>query len=230
MTFVQIIDCKTDRADELDKIMDTWVETTQGRRTATHSMVGRDRAADDHFVEIVEFPSYEDAMRNSRMPETNRVFEEMVALCVEPPTFTNLDVVRDEQLNKATARRFFEAASAGDLDALPEILTDDCRDHDPTSEEDLVGVRAVSDRVAMYRAAFDFRATVEDQTAEGNRVSTRWTWRATHRGEFMGTAPTGKEVMMTGQTVHSFRDGRIAEAWWNFDTLGLLRQLGAVDL
>jgi predicted ester cyclase len=46
----------------------------------------------------------------------------------------------------------------------------------------------------------------------------------------MGTAPTGKEVMMTGQTVHSFRDGRIAEAWWNFDTLGLLRQLGAVDL
>ena len=44
MTFMQVIDCKTTRADELDRLMDAWVEATEGKRTATHSVVGRDRA------------------------------------------------------------------------------------------------------------------------------------------------------------------------------------------
>lgn len=58
-------------------------------------MVGADRADPRHLVEIVEFASYEDAMKNSALPETDRIFREMVALCDEPPTFTDLDVVRD---------------------------------------------------------------------------------------------------------------------------------------
>src|SRR4051812_47995171 len=105
MTFVQIIDCKTDARDEMNRLMDTWVEETRGKRTATHSIVAQDRDDTGHIVEIVEFPSYEDAMRNSDLPETTRIFEQLQALCEEPPRFTDLDVMRDEQLNKDTARR-----------------------------------------------------------------------------------------------------------------------------
>ena len=50
------------------------------RRTATHSIVAKDRNT-HHVVEVVELPSYEEATRNSNLPETNRIFEEIVALC-----------------------------------------------------------------------------------------------------------------------------------------------------
>lgn len=97
MTFVQIIECRTDRIDELNGLMDRWAEKTEGRRTVDHALVGTDRSDPRHVVEIVEFPSYEDAMRNSNLPETDRIYREMVALCDAPPTFTDLDVVRDER-------------------------------------------------------------------------------------------------------------------------------------
>lgn len=101
MAFVQIIDCRTEKLDELNQLMDTWVAQTQGTRTASHAMVGTDHADPTHVVEIVEFPSYEAAMRNSGLPETDRIFREMVALCDAPPTFTDLDVVRDMSLDQA---------------------------------------------------------------------------------------------------------------------------------
>ncbi|WKX72268.1 ester cyclase [Streptomyces sp. XD-27] len=228
MTFVQIIDCKTDKLDDLNRLMDTWVEQTKGRRTATHSVVGKDRDKAKHLVEIVEFPSYEEAMRNSEMPETNRIFEEMVALCEAPPTFTNLDVVRDEQLNKATARRMFdEIATRGNLDAVGDVFARDYHDHDPFNEEDTVGADGMRREIEMWRSAFDFTFTIEDQLAEGDRVMTRWTWTARHQGEFMGIAPTGRQVKADGMTVYRFKDGRIAEGWWNYDIRGVLRQLGA---
>ena len=111
-------------------------------------------------------------------PETNQIFEEIVALCDGPPTFTDLDVIRDEQLNKATARRWFEVASRGDLDALGDVLTEDYHDHDPANEKDVRGVDGAREEINMYRQAFpDFRFTVEDQLAEGDRVATRWTWQ-----------------------------------------------------
>lgn len=98
MAFVQIIDCKTSRTEEMNQLMDTWLERTQGKRTATHSMVAKDRNSENHIVEIVEFPSYEAAMRNSNLPETNEVYQKLVELCDEPPRFTDLEVIRDDKL------------------------------------------------------------------------------------------------------------------------------------
>lgn len=95
MAFVQIIDCRTDHLDEFSGLLDRWAEQTEGRRTVDHALLTTDRTDPRHVVEIVEFASYEDAMRNSHLPETDRIYREMVALCDAPPTFTDLDVVRD---------------------------------------------------------------------------------------------------------------------------------------
>jgi steroid delta-isomerase-like uncharacterized protein len=230
MTFVQIIDCKTDARDEMNRLMDSWVEQTRGKRTATHSIVAQDRADTAHIVEIVEFPSYEDAMRNSELPETDGIFQELVRLCEEPPRFTNLDVMRDEGLIKDTALRFFDLAVSGDLDELAALHTEDYLHHDPANSEDLRGPEGVRQEVSAYRSAFDFSITVDDQIAEGDKVMTRWTWAGTHRGDFGGIRATGKRCTMTGSTTCRIRDGKIAETWWNWDTLGLLRQLGVVDV
>ncbi|WP_314224701.1 ester cyclase [Streptomyces zaehneri] len=231
MTFVQLIDCKTSRFDEMDRLMDTWVEQTRGKRTASHAVVGKDRSDASHFIEIVEFPSYEEAMRNSNLPETDKVFRELVALCDEMPTFTDLDVVRDEQLYAGTARRFFEAIGArGELPPLDGLLAEEYHDHDPANEQDTMGMDAMRREVEMWRGGFDFDFSLDDQIEQGDRVCNRWTWSGTHKGDFMGIPATGKQVGMTGTTVFRCRDdGKIVEAWWQYDRLGLMEQLGALD-
>ncbi|WP_055601339.1 ester cyclase [Streptomyces aureus] len=231
MTFTQIIDFKTSRIDDMSRLMDRWIEQTKGKRTATHSILGKDRADSSHLVEIVEFPSYDVAMRNSQLPETDRIFREMVALCDEMPTFTDLDVVRDEAMYKANARRLMEMiATEQELALLDEVLAEGYHDHDPTNEQDVIGMDAVRREVEMWRGGFDFAFTVDDQIAEGDRVCTRWTWNGTHTGDFMGLQPSGIGVTMTGTVIHRFRDdGKIVEGWWQYDLLGLMAQLGAVE-
>ncbi|MFI0965264.1 ester cyclase [Streptomyces sp. NPDC021080] len=231
MTFVQLIDCRTSQFDRMNQLMDTWVEQTKGKRTATHGIIAKDRSDASHFIEIVEFPSYEDAMRNSNLPETDKIFQEMVALCDEMPTFTDLDVVRDERLLAASARSFFEMAAApGELPPLDGLMAESYHDHDPSREQDAIGLDAVRRVIEMWRGAFDMAFTIEDQITEGDRVCTRWSWSGTHKGDFMGIPASGKKVSMTGTTV--FRcgeNGKIAEGWWQYDRLGLMADLGALD-
>ena len=81
----------------------------------------------------------------------------------------------------------------------------------------------------MYRAAFsDSQFEIEAQFAEGDYVVTRWTATGTQDGELMGMPATGKHVTLTGITIDRFEDGKIAEGWTNWDTFGMMQQLGAV--
>ena len=98
MPFIQIIEYKTSRIDELNAALDGWLERTKGKRAATRGVQTRDRDADNTYVQIVEFPSYEDAMANSNLPETSEFAGQLASLCDGPPTFRNLDVLREEQM------------------------------------------------------------------------------------------------------------------------------------
>ncbi|MFG3011696.1 ester cyclase [Streptomyces cinerochromogenes] len=231
MTFVQLIECRTSRVDEMNRLMDDWLQQTRGKRTATHALVGTDRSDTSHVVEVVEFPSYEEAVRNSNLPETDRIFREMVALCDEMPRFTDLDVVRDERLAEGVVRGFFDAlCTAGELPPLNDLLDEDIHSHDPMNPQDTIGLDSVRAEFRMWRGAFDFAFTVEDVLAQGDRACARWTWNATHRGDFLGIAPTGRQAAMTGMTLFRFAaNGKIAEMWWQHDQLGLMQQLGALD-
>jgi hypothetical protein len=55
----------------------------------------------------------------------------------------------------------------------------------------------------------------------------RWHSEGTHRGELAGLAPTGARVTVTGISIDQWRDGKVVEAWVEWDNLGLARQLGA---
>ncbi|CAM5551449.1 hypothetical protein SAVIM338S_04469 [Streptomyces avidinii] len=229
MTFVQVIDYETTRFDEMNALIDRWAEQASGRRTVTHTLIGRDRDSRTHFVDLVEFPSYEDAMRNSQLPETDRMFQEMTALCEGMPKFMNLDVVRDEHLNKLVASRMFdEIAAKGDLSAIEECYTAGYVDHEMMQEEGRGDGRdGVARTVGMWRDAFGSMAfDLTRQIAEGNCVTTLWNWKGTHSGEFMGVAPTGEECSMSGCTTFRFEDGQIAEGWWYFDAPALMKQMG----
>jgi hypothetical protein len=94
MSFVQIIEMQAADFDALERLHDEWRAATEGQRTVKSELVCRDRDRPNTYMIIVEFDSYEDAMKNNDLPATSRIAEGMAALAKEPPTFRNLDVVR----------------------------------------------------------------------------------------------------------------------------------------
>jgi predicted ester cyclase len=74
----------------------------------------------------------------------------------------------------------------------------------------------------------DLQLTVEDIFCRGDMVAARVSFRGTHRGEFQGIPPTGKEVAFSSIEIDRMVDGKVAEHWFEMDLLGLMRQLGAI--
>lgn len=134
--------------------------------------------------------------------------------------------------NKATVRSFLEGIfTQGNPDVVDELVAPDFVVHDPSSKAGDVDAEGVKGSIAWSHNAFpDLRFTIEDQVAEGARVATRRTVRGTHRGEMMGAAPTGNQVMFTGTQTDYISAGKIVESWSNWDTLGMLQQIGAVPV
>ena len=81
--------------------------------------------------------------------------------------------------------------------------------------------------IAMFHAAFpEMHLINENVIAEGDKVAIRWTSHSIHKGEFMGIAPTGKRVTMTGNSIAHIVGGKIVQEWTEMDMLGLMQQLG----
>jgi steroid delta-isomerase-like uncharacterized protein len=119
------------------------------------------------------------------------------------------------QENKTLIRRWLgEVFSSGDLDVADELFSLNYALHDPSFPHDVHGPEGIKRYVTAYRVAFpDLTVTVEDQIAEADKVVTRWTVRGTHSGEFLGLAPTGDEVTVSGIEFDRIVGGRIDEAW-----------------
>ena len=134
------------------------------------------------------------------------------------------------EANKQIARRVIEELfSAGRMEVADELFAPDAIAHDPAQPEPTRGPEGVRQSVAGYLGAFpDLSIRVEAQIAEGDLVTTRWTAVGTNSGEFWGQAPTGKQATVTGITIDQIADGRIVESWTNWDSLGLMQQLGMV--
>jgi steroid delta-isomerase-like uncharacterized protein len=79
----------------------------------------------------------------------------------------------------------------------------------------------------QFRAAFpDMRIAVEDMLADGDRIAVRCHVTGTHSGVGFTTVPTGNRIDFTGMCIAQINDGKIAEAWNNFDFLSMYQQLG----
>jgi ketosteroid isomerase-like protein len=132
--------------------------------------------------------------------------------------------------NSATVRRFWQGFNAHNLEIWDEVCTPDFINHDaglPTPDADLPTIKETISQL-LFRAFPDLQTAEEDLVAEGNKVAIRQTMRGTHQGEFMGIAPTGKEISFSGVWLAHLSNGKIKEQWVYFDALGLLQQVGAV--
>ncbi|MEK6276785.1 MAG: ester cyclase [Actinomycetota bacterium] len=129
---------------------------------------------------------------------------------------------------EASRRVIEEGFSGGNLDVVDEVCSDDFTSHDPIAgEQDAEGVKQ---SMSGYREAFpDLEVTIEDIFAAGDKVVIRWTAIGTFENEFMGQQPTGERGNpVEGIAIDRFEDGKIAETWAQWDTLGFLRNIGAV--
>ncbi len=98
MKFVQLIEFKTGDIEGFNRTLDEFLAKSGGDRIPTRATQGRDRDNAGTYVHIVEFPSYEAAMENSNRPETAEFAAQLAKICDGPPTFRNLDVVREEEM------------------------------------------------------------------------------------------------------------------------------------
>lgn len=95
MGFVQIIEFRTSRFEEMEQIGNDWEAAAGTDRKAQRRVLCKDRDSDDRYFNIVFFDSYEAAMENSALPATNEFSQRMMALADGEPTFYNLDVLDD---------------------------------------------------------------------------------------------------------------------------------------
>jgi predicted ester cyclase len=129
--------------------------------------------------------------------------------------------------NKLVVRGFLEEViNTGDVERLPEFISPDCREtNDPTGRS--VGLESMRAHVLGVRQTYsDLHIAVEQQIAEGEWVATRITARGIHSGSWMGMAPTGKKVVITGVNLDRVVDGRIVE---HGGAANMLEALLAID-
>jgi steroid delta-isomerase-like uncharacterized protein len=129
--------------------------------------------------------------------------------------------------NKAVARKFLQMFELGDPSIADEIVAIDYLNRDALDSN--VGREGVKAFVNTFRNAMpDAKVSVTYQVAEGDMVASRYTWSGTHQGEIFGVPATGGKVSWTQMTTFRIANGKIREAWANWDQWGLMQQLGVI--
>ena len=134
--------------------------------------------------------------------------------------------------HKALLRRWFEEVwNKGRADAIAEMMAEDAVAHGLSDDvaKPLRGPKGFLPFHAQFREAFpNIEVVVEDQIGEGDKVATRCSVRGKHTGDSLGFAATELAVEFTGITIVRIKDGKIVEAWNDFDFMRMYKQLGAI--
>jgi steroid delta-isomerase-like uncharacterized protein len=133
------------------------------------------------------------------------------------------------ETNKALVRRWVEEViNSGHLDVLDETHGAEHVNHflPAGAPQGIEGEKLLT---RQFLSAFPgARFEIDDLVAEGDKVAMRYTYRGTHTGVFNGMPATGKSFAAGGQNLLRIANGKIVENWVQFDTMGLMQQLGAI--
>lgn len=128
--------------------------------------------------------------------------------------------------NKVLIRHIYDLISQGKVASTYEFYAPESVFHGLAGD---MSVEQVKGFDAMFLVAFPDPVYVfEDMIAEGDKVAFRVTMTATHKGEFMGIAPTGKKVMLAITNIARVVNGKVMEFWASNNMLGLMQQIDAI--
>ena len=131
--------------------------------------------------------------------------------------------------NREIGRRFVdEVINKQDLAAADELVAENFVELEPFPGQQQ-GREGLKQILAMFFAAFpDFRWTVEEDAAEVDKLWSRFTWRGTHRGDFLGIAPTGNQVVVNGVVIDCIVECKMVDSRILMNELSLMQQLGVI--
>jgi steroid delta-isomerase-like uncharacterized protein len=131
---------------------------------------------------------------------------------------------------RAAVGRWFERIDRGGVPDVAAYVASDYRDHNPPPFPGLAeGLRGAAQAFRLALDAFgEFHHEIEASIVEGDKVASRVTGFGKHTGTFVGIPATGKQVSMSGISIHRIKDGKLAEHWAQIDALSLLQQMGAI--
>ena len=136
--------------------------------------------------------------------------------------------------NASLVRRWFdEVWNSGRAEAIDEMFAEEGVAHGLTDESgaELRGPAHFRVFHRQFREAFpDIEVVVEDTVSEGDKVAARCTVRGRHRGDSLGFKATDSPVEFTGMSFVRISDGKIVEAWNNFDFMSMFQQLNVLRL
>jgi predicted ester cyclase len=125
-------------------------------------------------------------------------------------------------------RWFEEVWNKGREEAIDEMSWEDVPGHGligPDGKE-VQGIESFKAHYRQLRAALsDIHVEVEEVVTEGDLTVARCVVTAKHTGEGLGKRPKGNLVNFTGMTMARIKDGKIVEAWNNFDFLTMFQQM-----
>ncbi len=129
--------------------------------------------------------------------------------------------------NKALSRRWFEEVwNNRRREAIAELSHPSATTYGLAEGATAVGIEQFLPFYDRFIATFpDMLITVEDVIGEGDKTAIRLTATGTHKGDAMGIPPTNKKVTFSGIILVRWKDGKIIEAWNEFDAWGMMQQL-----
>jgi predicted ester cyclase len=129
-----------------------------------------------------------------------------------------------EQDRNIGSRWFDEVWNKKRRDAIAEMMTPASILHDGAIQT--VGPDGFYPFFERIHNTFsEIKTTVHDTIAEGDKVCFRWSFEGRHSGHGLGLAPTDRKVSTTGMAILRVQNGKLIEAWQNWDMLGLLEQI-----
>ena len=98
-----------------------------------------------------------------------------------------------------------------------------------TPDGDVQGVEGMAQIYNTYETAFpDFRVTIEDTIAEGDRVAVRYTFTGTHNGPLGAIPASGNSLTESAIVIFRLAGGKVAEGRWAWDRVSVQQQIGAL--
>ncbi len=132
-----------------------------------------------------------------------------------------------EQQNIALMRKSFEEWNKGNSEFFTESTAPNYVYYSPSGNPNPFSQEDAVESVKMIWKGFpDVSFSIEDIIADGDKTVTRFVFRGTHEGEFMGIPATGKKIEVSGIIISRIENGKWVEEWEEMDTMGMMTQLG----
>jgi steroid delta-isomerase-like uncharacterized protein len=140
--------------------------------------------------------------------------------------------LRTEKENKALVRRFYEEYyNNGRLEMIDEAFSPSYVHNTPEVPEGKMNYEEYREHMLLISRAFPhMKVVIEDQVAENDKVTTRYTMYGTQEGDLPGIPSEGREIKVPVITIMRMQGGKIAEGWELYDSLDMAIQLGVAQV